>query len=158
VNIKILLERAMAGGELTLAQRDGLLAEMTGDVAGHVLEDNQAQTRALYNATAQAAGMVDVHARFISALERTGHLNRAVEFLPSTEELEERCAAGKGLTMPEFAVLMAYAKNTVWDELFESDSRRTRRSPASSSSTSRRRSDTGSPSRCPATPSAGRSS
>jgi len=121
VNIKILLERAMAGGELTLAQRDGLLAEMTGDVAGHVLEDNQAQTRALYNATAQAAGMVDVHARFISALERTGHLNRAVEFLPSTEELEERCAAGKGLTMPEFAVLMAYAKNTVWDELFESD-------------------------------------
>ncbi len=122
VNIKILLDRVVAAGELTLARRDVLLTEMTGDVARHVLEDNDAQTRALYNATAQAASMVDVHARFMSALERTGQLNRAIEFLPTTEELESRSAAGKGgLSMPEFAVLMAYAKNTVWDELFDSD-------------------------------------
>jgi glutamate dehydrogenase len=121
VNIKILLDRVIAAGELTLAQRDALLSEMTADVARHVLEDNDAQTRALYNAAAQAASMVDVHARFMSALERTGHLNRVVEFLPTAEELEERNAAGHGLSMPELAVLMAYAKNAVWDELFESD-------------------------------------
>ncbi len=121
VNIKILLDRVVAAGAMTVRQRDELLVEMTGEVAAHVLLDNDAQTRALYNASAQAASMVEVHARFLSALERGGQLNRSLEHLPSSEELALRATAGGGLTMPEFAVLLALAKTSIDRELLASD-------------------------------------
>jgi len=120
VNIKILLGRAIADGVLTMRQRDELLATMTGEVAAHVLEDNDGQTRALYNSMAQAASMVDVHARAVTSLERLG-LNRVVEHLPSDEEFRSRAAAGGGLTMPELAVVMAYAKSAIFAELVASN-------------------------------------
>src|SRR3712207_9453502 len=65
--------------------------------------------------------MLDVHVRYLRALERLGRLNRALEFLPTDDELAERAAAGRGLVMPEFAVLLAYTKNWVYDELLASD-------------------------------------
>jgi glutamate dehydrogenase len=121
VNIKILLDRVAADGDLTGKQRDVLLVEMTDEVAGLVLSDNAAQTRALYNARAQAHAMLDVHVRYLHTLERSGRLNRAIEFLPTDDELTERAAAGAGLVMPEFAVLMAYSKIWIYDELLASE-------------------------------------
>ncbi|MET0764731.1 MAG: NAD-glutamate dehydrogenase [Blastococcus sp.] len=121
VNIKILLDRIAADGDLTGKQRDALLVEMTDEVAELVLADNLAQTRALYNARAQAHAMVDVHGRYLSTLERTGRLNRALEFLPTDDELAERAAAGGGLVMPEFAVLLAYSKIWIYEELLASE-------------------------------------
>jgi glutamate dehydrogenase len=121
VNIKILLDRVVSEGDLTGKQRDALLVEMTDEVAGLVLADNLAQTRALYNARAQAHAMVDVHRRYLSTLERTGRLNRALEFLPTDDELAERAAGGGGLVMPEFAVLLAYSKIWIYEELLASD-------------------------------------
>ncbi|MGO8875085.1 MAG: NAD-glutamate dehydrogenase [Acidimicrobiales bacterium] len=120
VNIKILLGRVVADGGMTMRQRDELLAEMTDDVAVHVLEDNDGQTRALYNATTQALSMLDVHARALTALEKSG-LNRELEHLPSDEELRARANAGRGLTMPELAVVLAYAKSAIFAELVASD-------------------------------------
>src|SRR6202011_3961292 len=102
VNIKILLDGVVAAGDMTVKQRDLLLAEMTDDVAALVLRDNYDQTATLANAKAQAAGMADVHLRYIRSLEQTGQLDRGLEQLPSDEEFEERMAAGKGLTTPEF--------------------------------------------------------
>ncbi|MFD2091438.1 NAD-glutamate dehydrogenase [Blastococcus deserti] len=121
VNIKILLDRVVADGDLTGKQRDALLAEMTDEVAELVLSDNAAQTRALYNAQAQARALLDVHMRYLNALERTGRLDRALEFLPTDDELAERGAAGTGLVMPEFAVLLAYSKTWIYDELLASE-------------------------------------
>ena len=121
VNIKILLDRVVADGDLTGKQRDALLVEMTDEVAELVLADNAAQTRALYNARAQAHAMLDVHVRYLHALERSGRLNRALEFLPTDDELAERAAAGGGLVMPEFAVLLAYSKIWIYDELLASE-------------------------------------
>ena len=121
VNLKILLDRVVADGDLTGKQRDVLLAEMTHEVADLVLHDNTAQTRALYKARAQAGSMLDVHVRYLHALERAGRLNRALEFLPTEDELSERAAAGGGLVMPEFAVLLAYSKIWIYDELLASD-------------------------------------
>jgi glutamate dehydrogenase len=121
VNIKILLDRVVADGDLTGKQRDALLAEMTDEVAELVLSDNAAQTRALYNARAQARALLDVHRRYLNALERSGRLNRALEFLPTDDELVERGAAGIGLVMPEFAVLLAYTKIWIYDELLASE-------------------------------------
>jgi glutamate dehydrogenase len=121
VNIKILLDRVVADGDLTGKQRDVLLAEMTDEVAELVLADNAGQTRALYNARAQAHALRDVHMRYMNVLERTGRLNRALEFLPTDDELAERGAAGIGLVMPEFAVLLAYSKIWIYDELLASE-------------------------------------
>ncbi|MGC1210750.1 MAG: NAD-glutamate dehydrogenase [Micromonospora sp.] len=108
VNIKILLNTAVADGELTLPDRDELLAEMTDEVAELVLRDNYDQARAINNAQAQAASLLPVHRRMINELERSGQLDRALEALPPDEELAVRTESG--LTAPEFAVLLAYVK------------------------------------------------
>ena len=94
VNIKILLDRVVRDGDLTGKQRDALLAAMTDDVADQVLGDNDGQTRALCIAAAQAAAMRDVHVRYLDALERSGRLDRAVEQLPTAEELRDRAKTG----------------------------------------------------------------
>jgi glutamate dehydrogenase len=120
VNIKILLGLAVADGELTEKQRNGLLAEMTDDVAALVLRDNYFQTQVL-SVTGRIAGeLLDAQQRFIQFLEKTGRLNRAIEYLPSDETFAERRASGQGLTGPEGAVLLAYAKIWLYDELVAS--------------------------------------
>jgi glutamate dehydrogenase len=121
VNIKVLLDAVVESGDMTEKQRNELLTEMTEEVAQLVLRDNYEQTRALSNAVAQAASMVDVHARFIRALEHAGQLNRELEFLPDEETFAERKSNGVGLTAPEFAVLLAYTKITLYRELLDSD-------------------------------------
>ncbi len=117
VNLKILLDGVVRSGQLTLSERNDLLKAMSEEVAHLVLRDNYRQTRALANAREQAADMEDVHARFIRALELAGDLNRAVEALPNDEELTDRRSAGLGLTTPELAVLLAYAKIALQDNV-----------------------------------------
>jgi len=113
VNIKILLNQTVEDGELTLKQRNRLLAEMTEEVATLVLTDNYQQTQALSLAQARGSEVLDEHARFIRALERAGALDRKLEFLPDDETLATR----SGLTRPEQAVLLAYAKISANREL-----------------------------------------
>ncbi len=121
VNIKIALGGAVEAGDLTVKQRNEILASMTGDVAEMVLDNNRAQNLALAMARAQAAPMVDVHSRMIRALEMEGLISRAIEHLPTEKQLAERQAAGDGLTTPEFAVLLAYQKTIGTGELVASD-------------------------------------
>ena len=121
VNIKILLDTVVADGEMTVRQRDRLLAEMSDEVAAIVLRDNYDQTGALSTACAQAAPMVDVHARYLRRLEVESGLDRAIEFLPSDEMLAQRRSAGSGLASPEFAVLLAYTKLDMSSRLLASD-------------------------------------
>ena len=120
VNIKILLGLPIAEGELTEKQRNALLAEMTDDVAALVLRDNKFQTQSLSVNGRIAPQLLDAHQRFIEFLEKTGRLNRALEFLPDDEEIAERRAKGLGLTSPERAVLLAYSKIWLYDELLAS--------------------------------------
>ncbi|WER44584.1 NAD-glutamate dehydrogenase [Cupriavidus sp. WKF15] len=121
VNIKILLGQVVAEGEMTEKQRNKLLAEMTDEVGLLVLQDNYYQTQALSVAGRNSAALLDGEARQIRWLERAGRLNRALEFLPGDEEIVERKAAGEGLTSPERAVLLAYSKMWLYDELLASD-------------------------------------
>ena len=121
VNIKILLDTIVADGDLTEKQRNELLAEMADEVAELVLRDNYEQARAITTSAAQAASMLEVHERYIRALEQSGVLNRELEALPSDEVLAERKAAGGGLTAPEFAILLSYTKNALAEELLASD-------------------------------------
>src|ERR1019366_3888050 len=121
VNIKILLDAVLDAGELNADQRNELLAEMTDEVAGLVLRDSYTQTQALSLAASQAPQMLDVHARLIRSLEQAGKLERAIEFLPTDEEIAERRLREEGLTTPELAVLLAYTKIAMYAALLESD-------------------------------------
>ena len=121
VNIKILLNGVVDDQDLTRKQRDELLAAMTDEVAALVLRANYRQTAAVSAARVQAPGMVDVHQRHLVWLERVAGLDRDVEGLPSNEELNERRAAGQGLTAPELSVLMGYTKIALAEELLASD-------------------------------------
>jgi glutamate dehydrogenase len=121
VNIKILLGLAVGDGELTLKQRNGVLPQMTDAVAALVLRDNYFQSQSLSIAGRLGVTLIDQQARFIRFLERTGRLNRALEFLPTDDEIQERKARAVGLTSPEMATLLAYSKMWLSDELMASD-------------------------------------
>jgi len=94
---------------------------MTDEVAELVLRDNYQQTQALTVIEAQGLDGLDAQERLMRALERRGLLDRAVEFLPDEDALAERREAGTGLTRPELAVLFAYAKIALYDDLLASD-------------------------------------
>jgi glutamate dehydrogenase len=117
VNIKILLNGLVGDGDMTVKQRNKLLAEMTDEVGALVLRNNYAQNTAIANALAQSKDMLHAQQRFMRHLVREGHLDRALEFLPTDRQIRERLSAGQGLTSPETAVLLAYTKITVSDEL-----------------------------------------
>ncbi|MFE0631112.1 NAD-glutamate dehydrogenase [Streptomyces sp. NPDC058864] len=117
VNIKILVNAVVAEGDLTVKQRNSLLAEMTDEVGSLVLRNNYAQNVALANGMAQSASLLHAHQRYLRKLVRDGKLDRALEFLPSDRQIRERLGAGHGLTQPEMAVLLAYTKITVAEEL-----------------------------------------
>ncbi len=120
VNIKILLNPLVADGTITQDARNALLVEMTDDVAALVLRDNYLQTQALSMAQADAPAQLGAHARLIRTLEKHG-LNRAVEQLPSDAEIAERAKQSSGLTRAELAVVLAYAKMTLFDAVVHSD-------------------------------------
>jgi glutamate dehydrogenase len=113
VNLKILLDRSVASGAITRDERNELLASVTDDVAELVLRDNYEQNVLLGMARKLDPALVSVHRRFISALEASGELDRAIEFLPTDAELEQREAEGHGLVSPENSVLIAYSKITL---------------------------------------------
>ncbi|MEV7287949.1 NAD-glutamate dehydrogenase [Streptomyces sp. NPDC093252] len=117
VNIKILLNSLVTDGDMTVKQRNKLLAQMTDEVGRLVLRNNYAQNTAIANALAQSKDMLNAQQRFIRHLVREGHLDRALEFLPTDRQIRERLTAGQGLTSPETAVLLAYTKITVAEEL-----------------------------------------
>ncbi|BAS12308.1 NAD-specific glutamate dehydrogenase [Arthrobacter sp. Hiyo8] len=59
--------------------------------------------------------------RIMDWLENAADLDRGLEALPSTEQLQDRLRAGTGLTSPELSVLAAYAKIELARELTASD-------------------------------------
>ncbi len=120
VNIKILLDGVVRDGELSPADRGRLLMEMTGEVGDLVLKHNYEQNRALAASRAQAAQMLHVHARYIRKLERDGRVDRRLDVLPGDKEIAERRAAGTGLTLPEFSVLLAETKIAAAQEMLAS--------------------------------------
>ncbi|MFE2761369.1 NAD-glutamate dehydrogenase [Streptomyces halstedii] len=117
VNIKILLNGLVRDSDMTVKQRNKVLAEMTDEVGRLVLRTNYAQNVALANACAQAPSLLHAHQRFMRRLGRDGQLNRALEFLPNDRQIRELLNHGKGLSQPELAVLLAYTKITAAEEL-----------------------------------------
>ncbi|MFI5898586.1 NAD-glutamate dehydrogenase [Streptomyces cyaneofuscatus] len=117
VNIKILLNGLVRDGDMTVKQRNKLLADMTDEVGALVLRNNYAQNVALSNASAQAPSLLHAQQRFMRRLEKDGALDRALEFLPADRQIRELLSNETGLSQPELAVLIAYTKITTADEL-----------------------------------------
>ena len=120
VNIKVLLNEVVSGGDMTEKQRNRLLEVMTEEVGELVLRNNYLQTQALSVAATQAESLLEVHSRLIRRLERDGELDRDIEFLPGAEEIAERLAAHGGLHTPELSVLIAYVKIRLFQRLLAS--------------------------------------
>ncbi|HEY4971948.1 MAG TPA: NAD-glutamate dehydrogenase domain-containing protein, partial [Steroidobacteraceae bacterium] len=121
VNLKILLNGAVRANEITRAGRNRLLVQMTGEVAGLVLRNNYLQGQAISTSEFQAKLQLGEAAYVIRVLERSQDLNRALEFLPTDEEIAERRKAGEGLTRPELAIILSYGKIWLNRALIHSD-------------------------------------
>jgi len=117
VNIKILLNSLVQNGDLTVKQRNKLLHDMTEEVGDLVIEDCYRQTHSLSVTAMRGVNELKEQVRFIHELERTGKLDRALEFIPDDEEIADRLTKNKGLTQPELAVLLAYSKMVLKEDL-----------------------------------------
>ncbi|AZO83069.1 NAD-glutamate dehydrogenase [Pseudomonas sp. QLc11A] len=120
VNIKILLNEVVQAGDMTDKQRNQLLASMTDEVGGLVLGNNYKQTQALSLAARRALPRIAEYKRLMNDLEGRGKLDRAIEFLPSEEAINERVAQGHGLTRAELSVLISYSKIDLKEQLLGS--------------------------------------
>jgi glutamate dehydrogenase len=121
VNIKILLDQMVSEGRLEHERRNGLLVEMTDEVAELVLADNYRQNAVLGVSRAHAPGMLPVHARLIADLAKRQGLDRKLEALPTAAAFKALEKAGDGLTSPELATLLAHVKLGLKDEVLASD-------------------------------------
>src|SRR5882724_5334086 len=121
VNIKILLNPLMQAGKLTRGERNKLLARMTNEVASLVLRNNYLQSQAISTLELQARARLPEYQYLIRSLERSGDLNRALEFLPADDELADRRKRGAGVTRPELSILLAYSKIWLTHHLLASD-------------------------------------
>ncbi len=110
VNLKILMQPALARGELTLAERNRLVSDCTDEVATRVLRDNRDQVLSLSLEQARSRALLTAFRDQIQALEDRGLLVRQDEALPTREALRDRRARYPGLTRPELAVLTALSK------------------------------------------------
>ncbi len=120
VNIKIALSTPVREGKLSEEERNKLLSGMTEEVAALVLRNNYLQTLALSLAERSAADDLGFENRLMQMLEARDLLDRSVEFLPSDAEIAERRTKKTGLTRPELAVTLAYAKLTLFGDLVSS--------------------------------------
>jgi glutamate dehydrogenase len=120
VNIKIALAPAVRSGRLALYERNLLLKAMSSDVATTVLRNNYQQSLALSLAERREVRDLGSIARLIRDLDRRGLIDRRLEALPGDHELAERVRQGRGLTRPELAVVLSYAKIALLHDLLAS--------------------------------------
>lgn len=122
VNIKILVDRLVARGELSSEERASFIESLQDEVGGKVLETNVDQNVLLQGEFHGSFLGTNLYKRLMHDLEEHAGLNRAVEFLPTDEELDERLeTTGDRLTRPELAVLAAYVKIYLTHALEQTD-------------------------------------
>ena len=121
VNLKILLHMAERAGELTRDERNVLIESVSDDVVAAIVYDNFLQAQILSQEAAVSTERMEAYEDLMTRLESEAGLDREIETLPSTELMIERTRAGRGMTRPELAVLLAYAKAHLSEELVDSD-------------------------------------
>ena len=121
VNIKIALTQALLAKKITLDKRNKFLESMTSEVSDLVLADNIMQTQAVSIEESRGYSNLGNQSQFLDKLEKSGLLNREIEFLPSQKEIDKREAGNIGLTRPELCVMLSYAKMDIYKILVNSN-------------------------------------
>ncbi len=121
VNIKIAMTAAMKAGKISLEERNKILEQMTDEVSELVLADNKNQTGAISTSYSQGYLNLGNQAHFLNSLEKSGALNRAVEFLPTNKEIAKRQGDKVGMTRPELCVMLAYSKMDLYPQILASN-------------------------------------
>lgn len=121
VNIKILLSAVQQKTGLSDDDRNALLESMTDEVAELVLRDNYEQTQCITTIKNLGVFGLSRQRELMRHMENIGELDRPLEYLPSDDEINERFRRREGLTRPEIAVLLAYAKNITYHNILDSD-------------------------------------
>jgi len=121
VNIKILLDAAVAAGDIPAADRAEILRAMTNDVAQAVLANNYEQNFALGTTAAHTSSMTRVYLRAMKFMEDKGRLHRGLDSMPSDEEILRRLDEGQSLARPEICILLAHMKSSLSQEILASD-------------------------------------
>jgi glutamate dehydrogenase len=117
VNIKILLDKLVSKGDLTVKQRNVWLVNMTDEVAQIVLANNYRQAQSISLSFRDSYKRIEEFRRLIIDLEDKGKLNRSLEFIPSDDVLNEYKSTECGLTRPSISVMLSYAKNELKEAL-----------------------------------------
>jgi len=121
VNLKILLGMAEERGELDRAGRDALVTEVVDDVVEAILYENFLQAQMLAQEADGSAERLEAYEDLMRMLEDQSLLDREIEGLPSSDEMNERARSTVGMTTPELSVLLAYAKRSLRDWLLEAE-------------------------------------
>jgi glutamate dehydrogenase len=116
-----LLNEQVNKGKITEDERNKILESMTQEVSDLVLQDNFNQALVMSIATFFSPQFITLHQNYIKDMEAASIINRNVEYLPEEKRLLERKASGLGLTRPELAVLLAYTKIHLKNEILNSD-------------------------------------
>jgi glutamate dehydrogenase len=106
---------------LTIAKRNALLLKMTQQVSQIVLQDNYNQAFVMSFSSFDSRKNILLHQRYIKELEDLSVLDRQLEYLPDDKKLVERKTQGLGLTRPELAVLLAYTKIYLKQQILKTD-------------------------------------
>jgi glutamate dehydrogenase len=111
VNLKILLGLAVSAGQLEPSRREEALTGAEEELVAAVLAQVDQGIVALERAVSSSVVELPAYEALLRDLEAAGLLDRAVEALPSDDELATRSSAGAGLSRPELAVLLAYSRS-----------------------------------------------
>ena len=116
VNLKILCTTLESEGKLkTRSQRNELLASLTEEVTQQVLRANYLQVLVLSMDRKRSKVFIDPFLRLVDRLAAKGGLDRRTESIPNAQRLQH--SAGQGLPRPVLAVMLAYAKTHLYQEL-----------------------------------------
>ncbi len=110
VNLKILLEPAVARDALTFDARNHALAQCANEVADRVIADNRDQVLSLSLEQVRSRTQLIAFRDHVQAIEDRGLVRHTEAILPTREALHERRSRYPGLTRPELALVTAYTK------------------------------------------------
>ncbi len=122
VNIKILLDQLVKKGIIKgKEQRNRILAEMTEEVAGLVLADNENQSRALTLDEMRSAVRYKEFVNLVEEMVNGGIINRVDEDVPTKDELLASPMRERGLPRPLLAKLLGYCKMWAFHLVLKTD-------------------------------------
>jgi glutamate dehydrogenase len=113
VNLKILFGMAGSSALLGPGGRDDVMKAAEDDAATAVLDTVDGSLVALDQAALGSANDLPAFEALLGDLEHSGALDRDAEALPGVEELARRRDAGAGLSRPELAVVLAFARSAL---------------------------------------------